>query len=347
MSRYCTDTSSLYGGDKGMVRLLERFKRTSSSHEAPAPTQQITPETSSSAPEPKSKHEEAPRAKVPKTARDVSPQDFDNNMPDMDDGDEPRPTEEYAQVWQGYSNERNKENRPAPKRLLVDPQPGARQLRWDSQEDEAGPSTNKRKYQASGEEGGDGGEAPEEARQVEEEEVSEDEGFQADNRVPDPGRRVAAPVARRQSPVQDAPSPRKRRQTARPGDNADRDAPRRSQQRAESSARPSVRRVVTNEEEDVEEEEEEEVEEEAYPPPTYSETSAMAKLNDLQARSRMGREPQKRVPWSEADTDLLIAGIEQHGCSWSLIAKTVDFDHPRDQVALKDKARNLKVTFLK
>jgi hypothetical protein len=43
----------------------------------------------------------------------------------------------------------------------------------------------------------------------------------------------------------------------------------------------------------------------------------------------------------------LIEAIEQFGCSWSLIAKNVEFEDDRDQIALKDKARNMKVAFLK
>jgi Myb-like DNA-binding domain len=327
-----------------MVKLLEKIKRTSSSNEVSS-TRQKAPVASSSAPQPKSKHQESSRAKASKHTRDVSPQDFDDIRPVGDDGyeEQPRSAEEYAQVWAGYSNERNKENRPAPKRRLLDRQPGARQMRWeDSQDDEAGPSTNKRKYQEPVEQANEEEEeeAEEERREEEEEdEISEDEGFQQDHRVPDPARRLAAPAARRQSPVQDAPSSPKRQQIERPRGNSDREAARRRQQRPESAARASVRREVDNENEDEDEED--------YPPPTFPQASLVARVNDAHARSRMNREPQRRVAWSEADSDRLIDGIEQFGCSWSLIAKNVNFDHPRDQVALKDKARNMKVTYLK
>ncbi|KAH8776962.1 hypothetical protein BGZ57DRAFT_854360 [Hyaloscypha finlandica] len=325
---------SLYNGDQGMVRLLEKLKRTSSSNDGPAPIQQKVTVASSSAPQPKSKEQGASQAKASKTAQDVSPDDLDNN--DLDGGfeEQPRSAEEYAQVWVGYSNERNKENRPAPKRRLVDRQPGARQMQWeDSQDSTPGPSTNKRKYQESvGEENED-----ERREEEEEEELSEDEGFQEDHRVPDPARRAAAPIARRQSPGQDAPSPPKRREIERPGNNTDRDVARRRQQRAKSVARANTRREVVNDDED----------DETYPPPTFPQASLAAKLNVAQSRSRMEREPQKRVPWSDADSKRLIDGIEQFGCSWSVIAKNTDFDHPRDQIALKDKARNMKVTFLK
>jgi hypothetical protein len=339
-----------------MVKLLEKIKRTSSSNEVSSIRQKApVASSSSSAPQPKSKPQGSSQAKSSKHTRDVSPQDFDDIRPDGDDGyeEQPRSAEEYAQAWAGYSNERNKENRPAPKRRLLDPQPGARQMRWeDSQNDEAGPPTNKRKYQEPVEEGNEEEEAEEERREegedeISEDEISEDEGFQQDHRVPDPTRRLAAPAARRQSPVQDVPSPSKRQQIERPRGNSDRGAAHRRQQRAESTAQVSARREVGNADEDEDEDEDEEDYPEDYPPPTFPQASIVAKMNDAHARSRMNREPQKRVTWSEADSNRLIDGIEQFGCSWSLIAKNVNFDHPRDQVALKDRARNMKVTYLK
>lgn len=329
-----------------MVRILEGIRRTSSSHE-PASKKQKSTVASSSAPRTNARQLGASQAQAPKTVRNASPQGFDNIRPDLDDryGEQPRSAEEYAQVWTSYSNERNKENRPAPKRRLVDSQPGAREMRWvDSQETEVGPSTSKRKYQEPAEEeneegGGEEVEQEEEQREeaAEEEDVSEDEGFQQDHRVADPARRLAAPKAQRQFPLRDALSPPKRQEHSR--NDSDLEPARRRQQRAESGTRPSARREVVDEEEDEEED--------AYPPPTFPQASVVARVNVARAQSRMSREPQKRIPWSEEDSIRLMDAIEQFGCSWSLIAKNVDFDHPRDQVALKDKARNMKVTYLK
>ncbi|TEA20155.1 hypothetical protein C8034_v009201 [Colletotrichum sidae] len=73
---------------------------------------------------------------------------------------------------------------------------------------------------------------------------------------------------------------------------------------------------------------------------------------------------QQRVPWSDRDTERLVRLIEHHKCFWSKIARRQDpdrrlgspgpedtedcvFDHPRDQQAIRDKARNLKVDLLK
>lgn len=61
------------------------------------------------------------------------------------------------------------------------------------------------------------------------------------------------------------------------------------------------------------------------------------------------RPPQTRTGWSDEETSLLCSLIEQHGTSWSLI-KSKDVDgclRNRNQVALKDKARNMKMVYLK
>ena len=63
--------------------------------------------------------------------------------------------------------------------------------------------------------------------------------------------------------------------------------------------------------------------------------------------------PQKRTPWSQDETERLMNLVEAHGTGWSAILK-IDQDHPegpllqrRGQVGLKDKARNMKMDFLK
>ncbi|KAL6713514.1 hypothetical protein ACLMJK_008979 [Lecanora helva] len=60
---------------------------------------------------------------------------------------------------------------------------------------------------------------------------------------------------------------------------------------------------------------------------------------------------QKRTPWSEDETQQLLELIEKHGTSWSVL---MDIDRQsgsllqdRDDVKLKDKARNMKMDFLK
>ena len=60
---------------------------------------------------------------------------------------------------------------------------------------------------------------------------------------------------------------------------------------------------------------------------------------------------QVRKAWTDEETGLLLDLIEEHGTSWRLL-KQIDFENShilrdRDQVALKDKARNMKLDFLK
>lgn len=66
---------------------------------------------------------------------------------------------------------------------------------------------------------------------------------------------------------------------------------------------------------------------------------------------RKRREPQKRTPWSDNDTETLIQLIACHGAYYSKLEKLWKHHlpncHPRDQKQIKDKARNLKVFYLK
>ncbi|RKF62005.1 putative myb dna-binding domain protein [Erysiphe neolycopersici] len=81
--------------------------------------------------------------------------------------------------------------------------------------------------------------------------------------------------------------------------------------------------------------------------PTISQISTVAR--QMTAQSRMASSGvQIRIPWSHNDEKLLLSGIEKYGCSWSSLSNIIKgWDRKRDQVALKDKARNMKVSFLK
>ncbi|KAH6697062.1 hypothetical protein F5X68DRAFT_186055 [Plectosphaerella plurivora] len=78
--------------------------------------------------------------------------------------------------------------------------------------------------------------------------------------------------------------------------------------------------------------------------------------------------PQQRIPWSNEDTHKLLGFIAEHGCSWKILHEManpvkksddppekpapphnprVHFSVYRNQQAIRDKARNLKVDFLK
>jgi hypothetical protein len=59
--------------------------------------------------------------------------------------------------------------------------------------------------------------------------------------------------------------------------------------------------------------------------------------------------PQRRTFWPDEDVVKLISAVSEYECAWSTIeAKMVThFSVPRNQQAIRDKARNLKVDFLK
>ncbi|KAL7621249.1 hypothetical protein AAE478_008566 [Parahypoxylon ruwenzoriense] len=60
------------------------------------------------------------------------------------------------------------------------------------------------------------------------------------------------------------------------------------------------------------------------------------------------RQRQTRIPWTSSDTARLLALIADpsKNCSWSAMAETGGFEIPRNQQALRDKARNMKVLYL-
>ena len=263
-------------------------------------------------------------------ARSYEPSDDFRPVIDDDEGND-RPTAQYLAIWNAHSNDKNKENRPIPeqaraspkKRSLLHRQPNAEKVQWEdnSQDSVGGPSNRKR------------------ARQDREEtEESEDQGFQHDQRVPDPSRRTAAPPARRRTPVQATPSPPKRARVQSRNDSlfVERDDGRRSQDRAEAALQASARLGAFDDDDEDEEDR-----------PRFTQVSQAAHLASVRLKAMNDTSPQKRTAWSEPDTHHLIDLIGDYGCSWSTIEKQGGFEVARGQVALKDKARNIKVSFLK
>ncbi|KAK4242034.1 hypothetical protein C8A03DRAFT_40603 [Achaetomium macrosporum] len=73
---------------------------------------------------------------------------------------------------------------------------------------------------------------------------------------------------------------------------------------------------------------------------------------EMSARARKAKEPQVRSAWVRKDVTLLVRAVNTYQCKWSTIEKeikagTIPFERPRDQQALRDKARLLKQDFLK
>lgn len=178
------------------------------------------------------------------------------------------------------------------------------------------------------------------------EELSEDEGFEEDNRAAiaaeaaqrrlqaqaraDPAR----PHARFSSPPE-APSP-KRRSGPFEGPSP------RKRQRTEGERQFSVSNRGSSEPEDPEAEE-----------LIRSGWAANYRSTQNQAKAKVARtinKRQTRVKWTEAEIEALIDYVEEHDTQWAEI-KRIDGVNgilaDRDQVGLKDKARNMLMDWLK
>jgi hypothetical protein len=73
---------------------------------------------------------------------------------------------------------------------------------------------------------------------------------------------------------------------------------------------------------------------------------------ELSAANRKHKEPQVRSAWVRNDVRLLVKAVDSYECKWSAIEEAIKkgiipFERPRNQQALRDKARLLKQDFLK
>lgn len=77
----------------------------------------------------------------------------------------------------------------------------------------------------------------------------------------------------------------------------------------------------------------------------YKEANKVAKFKN----SLLIKSPQKRKAWTNEETEALIELIGEYGTSWAFLKQKDERNklESRDQVALKDKARNMKFDFLK
>ncbi|ODQ50613.1 hypothetical protein SAICODRAFT_31883 [Saitoella complicata NRRL Y-17804] len=81
---------------------------------------------------------------------------------------------------------------------------------------------------------------------------------------------------------------------------------------------------------------------------------ARGRANALSRRRAAARPRQTRTPWSLEEESCLLSALQRYGCQWALIEKkhgrTGSVDQvlrERGQVSLKDKARNMKLAFLR
>ena len=268
------------------------------------------------------------------------PQEHDDWQPQVDDEElvlrseersEIRPYEsEVFALKARYDAESNKENvaegppgpsqtSPGPKRL-IDRQPGAHKVPFDSQESET---------------------AQESQENNEFIEIGENEDFErmgtpintAQKRAKKPATKRSAAV----STTSQASPPKRvrmqepeasRSQTVRGNRSISREAPSQSQSSAQTR-------------------------DEDPPTPSQMDEYRAANTAAKEKKAYQVKPPQTRRPWSEEETERLQELIIQHGISWRLLKDedAATAGGPilveRDQVALKDKARNMKMDYLK
>jgi hypothetical protein len=140
-----------------------------------------------------------------------------------------------------------------------------------------------------------------------------DDGFQTDNREPN---------SQRRAPAAETPRPRKRARAKKPPVVPNTPG-------ADGSQTPGP------------------------PPPTFEDLESLSqRAREVTAAHRRPKEPQTRTQWSREDTRELIKAIGLYNAKWSLIetqAKqgVLQFQRQCNQQGLRDKARLIKVDFLK
>ncbi|KAH8802710.1 hypothetical protein F5884DRAFT_802816 [Xylogone sp. PMI_703] len=234
-----------------------------------------------------------------------------------------RSAAEYDAVWEASINERNKENRPIveqerTKRHWIDPQPGRTRVQFDD-----------------------------ESQLVVVDDGDDD--FQTDARPPNPAKTRKRMVSQTASPGL-AQQMSKRQKTVQRSHDEDEDedssrevSVRRRRQTVESPDLDALLQASAREPDNDAESRRPRRDPQERP---FSLVNELARLKTVQSKTSG---PKKRTMWSDDDTDLLIDLIGEYGCSWSLLEAMGKgkFEMERGQVALKDKARNIKVSYLK
>ncbi|CAG8976934.1 hypothetical protein HYALB_00008845 [Hymenoscyphus albidus] len=273
--------------------------------------------------------------------------EFENHQPGNGDDDAPFSDSDDAspsdtakasmEHWNLNVREKNKENLPVTeagrsvkKRRMIDPHPGDHKITW---EEHSQGSSNSRS------------ESRQNSRRpvIVESEDSEDEGFEQDKRAPNPRKRVR--VQHRREPsveIEQATASNSRQRSTEPQAARPRDedhAARRRQKQEEARLQASAR--------DGDDEDDDDDESVVAFPATAAIARKLARMNTAMAKAARPAAARGRSYWSPSDEQELVRMIEKHGCAWSVIERKARFDVERNQVQLKDKARNMKVNFIK
>lgn len=200
-------------------------------------------------------------------------------------------------------------------RQYIDPQPGAQRVEWsDAGFSQTLPSNSrgmKRNYHATVEDDV-------------EPDPSQDEGFQQDDRNLDiAGKRRAKPQAAASVPLQQQRPAKRARMTEGEDEDGNHDL-----------------EAAANDYNNA-----------GDPPDSTFGAYQSSKTRALAMTASQPKKVQVRKAWTDDETGTLLDLIEEHGTSWRLLKEIDDHGHSilrgRDQVALKDKARNMKLDFLK
>jgi hypothetical protein len=224
------------------------------------------------------------------------------------------------QLHKEYHAEQNKENQPAspqrdrrrhPPRAFIDPQPDAERIHFSDESPPPEEQPASPRPMTSQTRDGTDDEVPD---------PSSDEGFQQDIPLVPPGISPTK-ILKRSAATTLHSSPKRVRVAV--GDEESAQEPERVAPSTDDSNPPSALQL-------------------------YKEVNQAARSMTNALRPKL---PQQRVPWSEEEIDRLIELIEEHGTSWSRLKKIDEKSGHilanRDQVALKDKARNMKFDFMK
>lgn len=253
----------------------------------------------------------------------------------------------FMAISNAHEKEKNKENLDQRKetasgrpkaRAFIDRQESAERVTWDDSQ----PSNRQRSHSQKRK-----GRAQPPVEEEEMSDPSEDESFQQNNRPLDVReRRNIAPTAQRRT---NAPA---RKPSLRPAQPVRLSPP--PDNESEDTAQ---------EDDDIQRQIRQEVERHNRGTPAQSQplsrsqaqiaeqTKRINRLAKDQVRARAPTKVQTRRPWSEEETSTLIEYIMEHGTSYAFIKNLDESDQNvlegRDQIALKDKARNIKTDYLK
>lgn len=259
-------------------------------------------------------------------------------------------------------NEKNKENRPImyrgnmspPKRRFIDPQENAQRVSWteteETQQEDRPRESQKRSRQEF-----------EDVAVVEHDDSDEDgeDAYEQDDRTADPSRRKRVPEVvgiDAQHVQSNEPSSKRIHAQSREEQIAER------RRQYNESVQAAVDEGLPDEALlDAElqasaragaDDDEDNPDDEAVPSSTahtYQDVKSHSKdITKVQSATTNRKMPRKRKPWSSDEEEALIHYIGLYGSQWSHIFTEAHKHFPtRDQVALKDKARNMKVDYLK